>query len=281
MSIISNFTAEPNRVEMMLDYLKNTKRQYTKDELENLFSPPNGKRNEDAKGSTFKEVFTIVESLGLIQIKDDQIILNLPDKKRRYREIIKEAIFNSNFILNDKFAYAVAWLQTQKSIENLGWQDVVKNTINQDLNDSFSDFDLTNNSRWQHFGYWCIYIGLANKISISDKDYICPDPTEAISNELEYVFKDKKELPIKDVMNRLSKTLPILELGHIRKDLNESIREGLYLTDNQLSFATSLAFFRLEERKQIKLHHKSDAESMSLQNGDSSEVVSHIIYLGK
>lgn len=281
MSIIGTPTSAPNRVEMMLDFLKNTKKQYTKDELEILFSPPKGKQNEDAKGSTFKEVYAVVESLGLIQIKDDQIILTLPDKKRPYREIIKEIIFNPDFIKNDKFAYAVAWLQTQKSIENLGWQDVVKNIINQDFNDNFGDFNLTSNLRWQHFGYWCIYLGLANIITISDKDYICPDPTEAINNELAYVFKEKKELPIRDVMNRLSKALPILEFGHIRKDLNESIREGLYLADNQLSFATSLAFFRLEERQQIKLHHKSDAESMSLQNGDGSEVISHIIYLGK
>jgi hypothetical protein len=276
-SIISNFTAEPNRVEMLLDYLRSTTRQHTKQELEDLFSPSN------ARGSTsvFIEVYRVIDSLGLIKIENDLVILNIEKTKKSTYQILKEAIFNKEFLERDNIGQAIAWLQTQTSIDALGWSDKVEQNVNADLDDNFTKFSLTNNSTWQHFGYWCIYLGFATKISIADKDYICPDPTKSIADELAKIFKEKKELTIKDFFESISRELPVLEFGHIRRKINESIREGLKLADNQLSFATSLALLRLVERKIIKLEHKSDANSMSIQDAINNKIISHIIYLGK
>ncbi len=276
MSIISNFTAEPNRVEMVIDYLKSTKKQYNKQDLEDIFSPSNGRGGS----SVFREVHTVLELLGLVKIEEDLVKLNLSKTKQTTSQIIKEAIFNKDFLERDKMAFAIAWLQTQDSIKALDWSDSIGNIVNNDLNDEYQELDLTNNSRWQHFGYWCIYLGFATKIYIAEKTYICPDPTDAISNELKNIFIKTKELAIKDFLTSLSTILPVLEQGSVRKKINESIREGLQLSNNTLSIATSIALLRLEDRKVIKLIHKADADSLTVQDGDKNKITSHIAYLG-
>ncbi len=279
MSIISNVTAEPNRLEMVLEYLKSTKRQYTKQELEDVFSPSNGRGGS----SIFREVYIVLESLGLVKIENDLVKLNLPNTKQTIAKIIKEAIFNKDFLERDNMAFAIAWLQTQNSIKALNWSDSIGNVVKSDLNDEYQELDLTGTdaTRWKHFGYWCIYLGFATKIYIAEKTYICPDPTDAISIELKNIFTKTKELTIKDFLISLSTILPVLEQGHVRKKINESIREGLQLSENILSIATSLALLRLQEQNKIKLEHKSDADSMSIQNEHNNEIISHIIYLGK
>lgn len=276
MSIISNFTAEANRLEMVIKYLKNTKKQYTKQELEDVFSPSNAR----GSSSVFKEVYTVLEALGLLKVDNDFVKLNLPQVKQSILFTIRDAVFNKEFLERDDFSLTLAWFLTQNSIKNLHWSDNVVNTVSSDLNDDYLELDLTNNSRWQHFGYWCIYLGFATKIYIAEKTYLCPDPTEAISNELKSIYLKTKELTIKEFLLSLSTTLPVLEYGSIRKKINEAIREGLQLPEDTLSKSTSLALLRLESRNIIKLVHKADADSVLIQDGIKNKTISHIEYLG-
>ncbi len=277
MSIISNFTAEPNRLEMVIKYLKGTKKQYTKQELEDIFSPSNARGGS----SVFREVYTVLEALGLLKVDNDLITLNLPKTKQPILLTIRDAIFNKEFLEKDDFSLALTWLQTQNSIKNLDWSDSVTNIVNGDLNDDYLELDLTNNSRWQHFGYWCIYLGFATKVYIAEKTYLCPDPTEAINDEIKNIFTKNKEIHIKEFFLALSRVLPVLEYGSIRIKINESIREGLQLPEDTLSKSTSLALLRLERRNVIKLIHKADADSVLIQDGNKNKTISHIAYLGK
>ncbi len=277
MSIISNFTAEPNRLEMVIKYLKGTKKQYTKQELEDIFSPSNARGGS----SVFREVYTVLEALGLLKVDNDLITLNLPKTKQPILLTIRDAIFNKEFLEKDDFSLALTWLQTQNSIKNLDWSDSVTNIVNGDLNDDYLELDLTNNSRWQHFGYWCIYLGFATKVYIAEKTYLCPDPTEAINDEIKNIFTKNKEIQIKEFFLALSRVLPVLEYGSIRIKINESIREGLQLPEDTLSKSTSLALLRLERRNIIKLIHKADADSVLIQDGNKNKTISHIAYLGK
>ena len=273
MSIIGNFTAQPNRVEMLIDFLKKDKKLYRKSDLEERFSPKSS--------SVFREVYGIVESLKLVEIEKDMVKLKIENSKQVTSQIIKEAIFKDDFMKKDEFALALSWLlvQNTESLNSLEWSGQVNHMVLKDLNE---ELDLTNNSRWQHFGYWAIYLGFATKISIAKKDYLCPDPTEAIEYEFKKVFKESKELLIRDFFEYLSKEIPVLEFGSVRSRIMDRAREGLQLPDNLLSFSTSLALLRLEKRGLISLEHKSDADSFSLQNNsENSRIISHIVYRGK
>lgn len=275
MNIASKSTATPNRVEMLLDFIKSENKQYTKKELQELFSPQSD--------SVFKDNFSVLESLGLIVIEDDIVKLKVSPNKRSMQEIIKNSIFNDEFMYKDNFVYSLAWflVQNSESIEGLEWSGQVNNRILKDLQENFGELDLTSNAPWQNFFYWSNYLGFSNKQDIGGKTYIFPDPTDAIFNELKFIFTDSKELKIKEFLTNLAKVIPVSEFGTARKKILDAIREGLALSDNQLSFATSLALLRLEERKLIKLEQKSDADSMTLKNSHENRIISHIKYIGK
>ena len=98
MSIISQQTAEPNRIEMLINFLRKNKKSYSKLDLEIDFSPPNGKKNSDAKGSTFNDVYSVTEQLGLIEIEKDIVKLKIENLKEPISKIIKESIFKNDFI---------------------------------------------------------------------------------------------------------------------------------------------------------------------------------------
>jgi hypothetical protein len=276
MSIIGKLTGEANRVEMLINFLKKDKKLYSKSDLEVMFSPQSS--------SFFRETYSIVESLGLVKVENDIVKLKIENPKQLTSQIIKESVFKDNFIKKDGFTLALSWLliQNTQSLNSLEWSGQVNNMVLKDLNEEFGELDLTNSSRWQHFGYWAIYLGFAIKISIAGKDYLCPDPTEAIEYELKRVFKESKELLIRDFFEYLAKEIPVLEFGSVRNKIMDRAREGLQLSDSFLSFSTSLALLRLEKRGLISLEHKSDADSLSLQNyTENSRIISHIVYRGK
>jgi len=127
MNIASKSTATPNRVEILLDFIKSENKQYTKKELQELFSPQSD--------SVFKGNFSVLDSLGLIIIEDDIVKLNINSTKRPIHEIIKNEIFNDEFMYKDNFVFSLAWLMIQNSdsIEGLGWSGQVNNRILKDL----------------------------------------------------------------------------------------------------------------------------------------------------
>lgn len=273
MSIISQFTAGPNRVEMLIDFLKTNKNKYSKKDLENIFSPQSG--------SVFKEVFKVVEMLNLLTIKEDLVFHNIENKKQSTMEIIKGAIFNVDYIRDDNFNLALTWLLTQHPQELISFQDNVGNRLIKDLSEQVSELELTNTANFQHFIYWCEYLGFVNKISISGETFISPDPTIAIKEELNINFKKNTTSTVKDFFIMLSKHLPVLEYGFVREKITPMLRDGLVVPADTLSYSTSLAIQRLEQQNIIALESKSDADIITLQDGINNKRISHIKYLGQ
>lgn len=272
MSLISKPTASPNRIEMLVDFLKINNNKYTKKDLELMFSPDSG--------AVFKEVYSVVEMLDLLVIKEDVVYHKIENKKNKSKEIIKRSLFNVENTTNYNFNISLAWLLVQNQNELINFKDNVGNRFLRDLTDQISDTEFSNNARFQHFIYWCEYLGFVNKISISGETYICPDPTHAIKNELELNFKKEERFSVKDFFMKLSKSLPVLEYGIIREKVNGILRDGLSLPNGTLSYSTSLAITRLQQQKIIALESKSDAEVITLLDGVNNKRISHIKYLG-
>jgi len=273
MSIISQFTAGPNRVEMLIDFLKTNKNKYTKKDLENIFSPQSG--------SVFKEVFKVVEMLNLLTLKEDLVFHNIENKKQSTIQTIKNALFNIDYIKDDNFNLSLAWLLVQHPKEMISFKDNVGNRLLKDLTEQVSDIELTNTANFQHFIYWCEYLGFVNKIAMSGEIFINPDPTIAIKEELKVNFKKNITLTIKDFLIKLSANLPVLEYGYVREKIEPMLRDGLVLPIDTLSYSTSLAILRLEQQNIIALESKSDADIITLQDGINNRRISHIRYLGQ
>ena len=274
MSISGNWTATPNRVEMFIDFLKKNKKSYKKSDLQIMFTPQSN--------APFIEIYAILNSLNLVKIENDIVKLNIINSKLSSFQIIKEAIFQNDFKNKDNFVIALSWFMIQKHTDLLPIDAEPITKIKKDLSNEHDSLDLGNTDNWRQFIYWCIYLGFATKVYISGKIFICPDPTEAIERELKRVFKESKELLIRDFFEYLAKVIPVLEFGSVRNKILDRAREGLQLSDNMLSFSTSLALLRLEKRGLISLEQKSDADSFSLEsNSENSRIISHIVYRGK
>lgn len=273
MSLISKLTASPNRVEMLVDFLKTNSKKFTKKDLELMFSPDSG--------SVFKEVYSVVEMFNLLVMREDIVYHNIENKKKKNNEIIKKSLFNSEDIQNYNFNLSLTWLLVQNPKELINFKDNVGNKFIRDLTEQVLETELTNNARFQHFIYWCEYLGFVNKISISGETFICPDPTQVIKDELEISFKKGGRYSVKDFFIKLSTSIPVLEYGVIREKVNSMLRDGLSLASDTLSYSTSLAIIRLEQEKIISFESKSDAEIVTLLDGTINHRISHIKYLGQ
>jgi len=280
MSILSNFAAEPNRLELLVDFLKSEKKGYTKTELEDLFSPPSGR----GKSSVFKEVYTVADSLAVFEFKEqengsDLIFLKTDLRKKLLVGHIEDMIFKKEFSLKDKFAYAISWILLQDPKYPIDWSDNISSRVSKDLNNEFGELELTNKERFQHFIYWCQYLGFIQKVAINANTYVIPDPTNAIERHMQSVFNAQKEMRFEDFLYRLAEALPVMEYGWIRDSIEEKARDGLQRNVESVSTSTSLALLRLEERGIIQLLSKSDADVISL-SGIANKRITHIQYLG-
>ena len=280
MSILSNFAAEPNRLEMLVDFLKSEKKSYTKSELEDLFSPSSGR----GESSVFKEVYSVADSLSIFNFEEQEsgsslISLNSTLKKQPLITYIEEQIFKKEFALKDKFAFAVSWLLIQSPKKPIDWSDNISTRVSRDLNDEFSELELTNNSRSQHFIYWCQYLGFVQKVAIGIKPYVIPDPTKAIMRHMKNIFSVDREMEFSVFLNKLSDVIPVLEYGWIRELIEDKAIGELKRNPEEVSISTSLALLRLEEKGMIKLLSKSDADVVSL-SGIINKRITHIKYTG-
>lgn len=280
MSIIGNVTAAPNRLEMLIDFVKNDTKSYTKNELVELFSPSNGSESS----AVFDNVYTVADSLGLFNYDEQEkgsskVLLNPMLKNQQLVNYIRDKIFEKEFIHKDKFSYALAWFLLQDPKNPLGWSDTLDIKVTSDLNNAFGGFQLSGLNKGQQFFYWCEYLGFSKKISVGSKIYVIPDPTKVIEKELVTLFENKKEVSVELFLNNLSKKIPVFETGWIRDEIEANAITSLKRLKGTISGSTSLALLRLEHKGKIKMLSKSDAEIFPLKG--ISKKITHIQYLGE
>ena len=265
MSIFTNkLTVTPNRIEMLIEFLKFTSKGYTRKQLQEQFSP-----NSEA---VFNDVFKASEILNLIEIENDIVKLNINNKKTIY-QTIQESVFNieSN---EDNFLNILAWFLSLDKNHLPAWDDNVSTMIDKDLNGLINE--SLSAQAWQNFVYWIQYLGFSTQLVLGNKTCIIPDPTNALKISLFKIFQVNEEIKIFEFLSKVSEVYSVLELGVNRKYIYNHLREGLRLMDNQLSYSTSLAINRLERQGLIELISKADADVMSIE----SKRISHIKILG-
>ena len=267
----SRVGATPNRVEMLIEFLKNNTKSLTKKDLKEMFSPKDS-------STAFNDVFGFCQLFKILTIENDIVILKSKKKKSNY-EIIKEAIFNCDLSIDDSFLEILSWILSQNKDKLIGGSDNVGDIIKNDLNNTISE--LISAQPWQNFIYWAEYLGFVTKLPIGNNLYILPDPTEAIRKEFSNLFKKKESYPIKEFITNISVLLSVLEFGYYREKISKSLRDGLQLSENTLSYSTSLALKRLEKINILEFILKSDANVIILEDGTNNHRISHIKYLGQ
>jgi len=131
---------------------------------------------------------------------------------------------------------------------------------------------FTNDTRWNSFVRWSLYLGCALPLYASAQVRLFPDPTRLIRN---YV----RALPVgsssvESFIDALSARFPFLDRG----TLFEAVAAKVSSVRNpkELSYALSLALLRLEREKCIGLRDPDDAPKLVFRHGSRTSTYSRI-----
>jgi len=292
MSVLSTFTALPNRFSIALEYIhsygeKGLDRQVIKNHLQiEGDSIVQGNLSELIKLDILKE-----NSNKNIVINND--ISNLLKKINNPYEalypILCQKLTNSNkakLCGQTEVPLTIAFLLSISSYEPLEWSGTsFFERMNKEMvvNNDLFDRDSMSDAWFQNLAYWTRYLGFSNLIDTFKqndefKKHIIPDPTEAIDKHLSLIFSSKK-LPIKEFHDLLGNILPVLEGGGVRDQLESNLRNEFKRKEGYFSKSTSLAIKRLEMRNKIKLEKVSDTMTWILDLGQDHEQITHIEYI--
>ncbi|MFO1431286.1 MAG: protein DpdG [Candidatus Competibacteraceae bacterium] len=314
MSVITSFPVVPNRLHLLLRQLARSPTGLLRDKLMEEMNPPSLAKGK--KTNIFTSVLGEAMRLGLvvetstekgekslqlapgIQNLDNEGFIRLMEQ--RLLQYPGEESWDRG-----RFPEALTWLLMQDPLRPLVWDNNVRFTVENDLGEESEAFELTNKSRFQNLVYWARFLGYAVKLGFSatelsdeadvDEDesqavdsnvakvtaYVLPDPTTAIARHLPTIFRAESQLSVSEFLKAWAPLLPVLEGGAIRKMLEQLARPELVRQVQTFSRATSLALWRLAQRRVIELRPLSDAEMYVLDYERNKNRVSHIVYLGQ
>ncbi|MCS0290361.1 protein DpdG [Vibrio alginolyticus] len=131
------------------------------------------------------------------------------------------------------------------------------------------------------------YGHLLGFLEVAGKDTYIVDPTRFVMWYLNDIFKNQSALPIQEFLDQLNRILPIFDTGLYQKALPNYLnkkRSSMNFNDAnvQMSSALSLALFRLENMKLLRLEVRSDSTvrfDLSLPTSAVTQVT-HIQFIG-
>jgi len=176
------------------------------------------------------------------------------------------------------FTCAIAWLLAQDVSNPPGtWESTAKPPIPgverrqiEQLGNSQEVWLIKNETRWDPFVRWALFLGLIGRQVLDGKVLVVPSPVDAVADVLPAVFakETKKELTAEALVNALSAELPVVDRGRYRQEVLAHLAAGTALPErNQLSSSLSYALLILRQRGDISLEDRADAPKLGLTNG--------------
>jgi hypothetical protein len=176
------------------------------------------------------------------------------------------------------FTCAIAWLLAQDVSNPPGaWESTAKLTIRsvqirqmEQLGNSQEVWLIRNNTRWDPFVRWALFLGLIGRQVLDGKVLVVPSPVDAVADALPAVFAKgtRTELPADDFVNALAFEVPVLDSGSYRQEVMAHLAPGTPIPEErQLSSSLSHALLILHQRGDITLEDRADAPKLTLTNG--------------
>jgi hypothetical protein len=139
---------------------------------------------------------------------------------------------------------------------------------------------LTNPDRVRQFRFWVPYLGFGWMHSYSAEreetereerfTYLVPDPTDYLSRRLPKLCGDPGTgLSIREFLEALARECPLFPGGVFHEDL-ASLRQVPELPPATVPSTVALALLRLQDRGELELTIRSDAEGMLLPDGTAA-----------
>jgi hypothetical protein len=288
MSVITSFTAVPNRVSILYKFVDGNNKGIVKDDLKSLLVPPAlqrpGKINdEEGHGSTLADD-VIRESKALGLITETESLLSVPQEQRGMDDTalykyIELALLNTELSQQTGqpyFAKVLAWFLCQDPAIPIAFSNNLRQEVDQECC-SEAGSELRNAAAFQNFIYWAQYLGYAWQMQIGPSRLVVPDPTLALERLLPDILASQIELPVAKLMVEINKRIQVFEGGNARDFVEGNLPTAKKRKSGTLSKTTSLALCRLERKGAFRLESRSDAPAMNLAIWPNERPVSHVI----
>lgn len=286
MSVISSLPAVPNRVAIVYRFLQGFADGIQEDELKAILSPSALKAQdaEDERGSTMAD-YVLREARALHLVETEGDVVRVPPDLRGMNDAALLGYLERTLLdpvlardaNQEQFPRALAWLLVQDPARPLGFGDNQSQRVVEDCGIDSQSYELTNKARFQNLVYWAQYFGYVWRFELGRSTLVVPDPTPALDRHIRAVLRERKEVPVGELVTMLAERSPVLENGSVRREVEELLPSDRRRPGSALSRSTSLALLRLRRRGTITLERRADAPVLGIASWPDMEPVSHII----
>jgi hypothetical protein len=244
-----------------------------RDELERWMSPA-AIYSDDARPRTaglgLREAISLCETLDLIVRENGS--LSLPENfesLQHFRTVVLQRVLAPERNTELFSGSPTGGVRAHELTRALTWFGQLRattgpySTANYERYQDQSVRVIENNTRWNVFDRWVVFLGFGWRIA----DGVVPDPTSAALAALDDLLPVGEEVPLPSVLAQLAARLPVIEGGAYHNAYLEAIGARAKWDERRLSEPLSLALIRLERRGILELFGGGDAESRVLRLG--------------
>ncbi|MDX3106010.1 protein DpdG [Nonomuraea angiospora] len=295
MAVLNPPRSLPGLGRAIINFLIESKRSWTEEELIEAFKPP-GLNDSSTAPDGIKNTLLAFRTIGMLSldksgeitvcdpVADDGTILT-PAKFRRALQIHAVNLERDGDPWQTRpgeghtsgardLARALSWFLAQDALGRpLSWTDNVQ-TLQQAQfpGQSNETWAITNDTRWGAFSRWALALGMASpSLLLRAKTSLVPLPVVAIDDVLDELPAGQS--PIGDFLARLTTKLPILHGGLVRTSLAESLPGGdpdPGIAKDCADSSVGQALRVLEDRGRLVLDTLPDADGVRLSRFDSN-----------
>jgi hypothetical protein len=202
------------------------------------------------------------------------------------RQIVLAPANNMNFWSDEEnrsadFTRAVCWMLAQDVHQFVpsSYSQVEPKALEQAKSANVILFQ--NDTRWTGFVSWANFLGFGRFDSGKASGGFITDPTPAIRSVLDVVLPKKQDLPIRDFILGLSESLPVIDGGDYRQEVEGNLRPEKWYAPATTDGSSSLsrALLRLQSQGEVRFEKRSDSDAQLQLIGRGGRIVQSVTHV--
>jgi len=202
------------------------------------------------------------------------------------REIVLSPVNNKNFWSDEEnrsadFSRAVCWMLAQDIHQFVptSYSQVEPKALEQA--NSADVILFQNDTRWSGYVSWATFLGFGRSDSGKASGGFITDPTPAVVGAVKSLLPKTKDVAIKDFLDGLSDSLPVLDGGDYRQEVEGKLRPEKWKppASTDVSSSLSRALLRLRSQGILRLEKRSDSDAQVRLVGRDGSVVQSVTHV--
>jgi hypothetical protein len=179
------------------------------------------------------------------------------------------------------FSRAAAWMLAQDVYDFMPTSHSSVEPLCNDQAQSNDVILLQNDTRWNGYKSWAAFLGFGRSESGKASGGFITDPTPVVHFHLADLLPKKGEVGIDEFLLRLASTVPVLDGGDYRKEVESKLKPDSWSKpkEGELSTSLSRALLRLREAGYIRFEARSDSGAQASLVGRKGRVIESLTHV--